>query len=761
MSLYEQNMADRHLTVGSLEVLGQIQGPDYQDVRDEIERAQNHISLVATAQKDFFEKLSADNVITPTEKRIVKKEMDVIDTDMSAILHAADKAGVSAASVVYLEYTDAYNALRTELYTNLKLFDNMSESTTLTDREGFNAIWKRYYEKAQALQDAIIDAKLKDITAKPIQQPDISRCIFYFSCDDVEKDILVNNARKNSIARLTGGKQVSGIAGNAIRLASGQHIDFKGIIPLTSLSFSLFFKLETYGVICQRCKKALLVKAVGNSITVYPDPSQERVIAKEMKLNVWYGFIYTYNNETHTETVTIAEYKTDTAGNGILDKRDEYQWIKERSFATDWETSIEQDIDEASGILDSIRLDTYAWSKEEQTGWLLMKGTSQRLFTLSDYRVTNIHDTVADAAPRYLGKRDNDPNEIARVGDWYAYSGETTAERIKGRCYRRVSSTMWVVVDSWQENIAAMPDLLSIADEAINNSLPAGQFTSVLAACDVFAKRLVANEAFINRLATNEAFVDKLITKKLLVDSDTANPDNFELAINEQVGILAKKSSEKIFEITPDGRGFFCGSIEAGPLSLSLKSPGERVFSFNVGTRVYLICKSVATSIHGAGLFYCSGSYGDKKLKAISFSYETRKQYVDRIGGKYFVGGGFWGKIYQKIWRAESTWQTGTIEFIYNDDVKETIKEAMTEILFFHVKDEFVRNDTRLTSYEESFADPSNSTSGVVEITKPLNIVVNADSHTLLLKKLPLGTDPSYISGMVYRDNDGRLFVVP
>lgn len=628
MSLYEQNMADRHLTVGSLEVLGQIHGPDYQDVRDEIERTQNDISRVASAQKDFFEKLSADNVITPTEKRIIKKEMDIIDTDMSAILNAADKAGVSAASVVYLEYTDAYNALRTELYTNLKLFDNMNESTPLTDREGFNAIWKRYYEKAQSLQNAIIDAKLKGITAKPIQQPDISRCIFYFSCDDVEKDILVNNARKNSIARLTGGKQVSGIAGNAIRLASGQHIDFKGIIPLTSLSFSVFFRLETYGVICQRCKKALLVKADENTLTVYPDPSRERIITKSIKLNVWYGFIYTYNNETHTETVTIAEYKTDSAGNGILDTRDEYQWVQERDFATDWETSIEQDTQEASGTVDSIRLDTYAWSKEEQTGWLLMKGTSQRLFTLADYRVTNIHDTVTDAAPRYLGKRDKDPNEIARINDWYAYSGETTAERIKGRCYRRVSSTMWVVVDSWQENIAAMPDLLSIADKAINDSLPAGQFTSVLAACDVFAKRLIANEAFINKLATseafinrlvtNEAFIDNLVTKRLLVDSDVQNPNNFELAINEQVGILAKKEGKGVFEISPAGNifaknallqdGTFTGDIFSGPLELSNRTPSPQVIEIKTNETIHSLCKKLAPKILLVELFPEAGS---------------------------------------------------------------------------------------------------------------------------------------------------------
>ena len=596
---------------------------------------------------------------------------------------------------------------------------------------------------------------------KPIVTPDATKSLLYFSCTDIAGEYLINNAKKNSFARLTGGKQVQGISGQALEFGEGQGLNFAALSGMTSCSVSVFFKLKTHGVIMQQCNKALKIKTAQDKLIIYPDPSKELTINTAIALDMWYCVIYSYDDSARTEAVRLYEYSENT-GRYVISDRKKWDFDNAaRDFTTAWNETIERDTKEATGTVDEIRIDGYCWNDEECEGWAYLKGGTGRMYTSGDYRLSHIEKIVQDAAPRYLGKFPYDPNEAARNGDWYAYSGETTAERIKGRCYRRVSSSLWVVVDSWQENIAAMPDLLSIADEAINNSLPAGQFTSVLAACDVFAKRLVANEAFINRLATNEAFIDKLITKKLLVDSDTANPDNFELAINEQVGILAKKSSEKIFEITPDGRGFFCGSIEAGPLSLSLKSPGKREFSFNVGTRVYLICKSVATSIHGAGLFYCSGSYGDKKLKAISFSYETRKQYADRIGGKYFVGGGFWGKIYQRIWRAEYTWQTGTIEFIYNDDVKETIKEAMTEILFFHVKDEFVRNDTRLTSYEESFADPSNSTSGVVEITKPLNIVVNADSHTLLLKKLPLGIDPSYISGTVYRDNDGRLYVVP
>ena len=551
---------------------------------------------------------------------------------------------------------------------------------------------------------------------------------------------------------------VTGVLGNAVYLPAGHgSVAITGSYDIMSLSLWRTWDgvAETdskRGIFAFKNCVAFFEHTTGKLHVTLPDgTSTETELADDTELTHWvFMFIKNGSLKIYKNAALVYEAQT---GNTPIDLSDGFVLGGGKTHATFDEVCIYEEL-----------------LKQEQISglyYLISSGTPP----------AQIENIAQETAAKYLGICETVPaNSVvvivkgehlgavyANLGDWVLMS-KTVGGWKAGVCYRW-TGMMWLNLEpeyNYEAQYQACLSHIYEIPELVQDTGHYGAlFAKLLVAQEAFVEKLITSEAFISKLATNEAFIDKLVTKRLLVDSDTANPNNFELAINEQMGILARKGEEKVFEVTPDGQGFFCGSIEAGPLSLSLKSPGEREFSFNVGTRVYLICKSVATSIHGAGLFYCSGSYGDKKLKAISFSYETRKQYVDRIGGKYFVGGGFWGKIYQRIWRAESTWQTGTIEFIYNDDVKETIKEAMTEILFFHVKDEFVRNDTRLTSYEESFADPSNSTSGVVEITKPLNIVVNADSHTLLLKKLPLGADPSYISGTVYRDNDGRLFVVP
>lgn len=466
---------------------------------------------------------------------------------------------------------------------------------------------------------------LKGEPGKPIVTPDATKSLLYFSCTDVTGEYVINNAKKNSFGKLTGGKQVQGISGQALEFEAGQGVNFAALSGMTSCSISVFFKLKTHGVIMQQCDKALKIKTAQDKLIVYPDPSKELTIDTPIALDTWYCVIYSYDDSAHTETVRLYAYSEDTGRYAIADKR---RWDFDntaRDFTTAWNETIEQDTEEAAGTVDEIRIDGYCWNDEECEGWALLKGGTGRMYTAGDYRLSNVEKIVQDAAPRYLGKFTQDPNEAAHNGDWYAYSGETTAERIKGRCYRRVSSSLWAVVDSWQENIAAMSDLLSIADDTITDSLPAGEFTSVLAACDVFAKRLIANEAFIKKLATSEAFIDKLVTKKLLVDSDTANPNNFELAINESTGISAKKDGKSVFEISPTGNifaknavlqeGTFNGELNSGVLQVLKTGKKEEKITF-------LRNQSIASIKNKYGRFRIngSGSYLGSKITAIEMS---------------------------------------------------------------------------------------------------------------------------------------------
>ena len=590
---------------------------------------------------------------------------------------------------------------------------------------------------------------LKGEPGKPIVTPDATKSLLYFSCTDITGEYLINNAKKNSFARLTGGKQVQGISGQALEFDEGQGLNFAALSGMTSCSISVFFKLKTHGVIMQQCSKALKIKTAQDKLIIYPDPSKELTINTAIALDTWYCVIYSYDDSAHTEAVRLYEYSENT-GRYVISDRKKWDFDNTpRDFTTAWNETIEQDSEEATGTVDEIRIDGYCWNDEECEGWAYLKGGTGRMYTAGDYRLSHVEKIVQDAAPRYLGKFAQDPNEAARNGDWYAYSGETTAERIKGRCYRRVSSSLWVVVDSWQENIAAMPDLLKIADDTITDSLPAGEFTSVLAACDVFAKRLIANEAFINRLATNEAFIDKLITKKLLVDSDTQNPDNFELAINEQVGILAKKGGYTIFEIQSNGQANIGNVIYS---SGEIKEETSK-YSFSKNSTFFSV-RSVSLFLL-RNKFKITGVFNGIQFNDIQTSMNTTSIETTSFTSKRIVSGSMGHYRGKSIdWEIKKYYKRYVINLLNNGT---SVFEK-----FYTGYDQTVKQ----ISEEYEF-----HTNQIINIPPPeprefspsigIDIAFSASQFSTCVKILnvPIGVGQDFEQGTVFRDDNGYLRV--
>ena len=77
-----------------------------------------------------------------------------------------------------------------------------------------------------------------------------------------------------------------------------------------------------------------------------------------------------------------------------------------------------------------------------------------------------------------------------------------------------------------------------------------------LAVKKTFTEKLVVNNSFIKKLATQDAFLDNLVAKKLKIDNDEQNPNDFEVAINNDIGILAKNNGHEIFRIKKSGEAF-------------------------------------------------------------------------------------------------------------------------------------------------------------------------------------------------------------
>ena len=148
------NNAENHLIVGSIEVLGDIKGGSMQTIKRNVETLQTQYKAISGRTKNYWSELSNDEIITPVEKLLLKKEFETIEVTHSALMSEARSAGIEELTTI-VAYDNAYNALRTYLYTTLGLFDEMSQNTEIDDRETFNGYYSDYYSNENFIQTAL------------------------------------------------------------------------------------------------------------------------------------------------------------------------------------------------------------------------------------------------------------------------------------------------------------------------------------------------------------------------------------------------------------------------------------------------------------------------------------------------------------------------------------------------------------------------------------------------------------------------------
>ena len=140
----QNNMADQHLVVGSLEVIGNFNSSESKLIRRTIESVKNQTIQLYKKQNQWWEKLSSDGVITPFEKNQLLRECENIRRSFAAIYTQAQTMGFLATMIVQ-DYIRTYEALRDYIYVEIKLFDDMQSDTILPDRDFFNVMFSNYY----------------------------------------------------------------------------------------------------------------------------------------------------------------------------------------------------------------------------------------------------------------------------------------------------------------------------------------------------------------------------------------------------------------------------------------------------------------------------------------------------------------------------------------------------------------------------------------------------------------------------------------
>lgn len=145
MTLKEINNAENRLVVGSLKVLSDMEGAGISAMRRDIDVLANATNTVKEKQEEYWKDLSSDTVITPLEKKLLRKQWEEITQTAAALNQVADEKGFANYAVMTL-YNASFNALRKYLFETLALFDDMNVNTKIPDAEEFNRKFANYYE---------------------------------------------------------------------------------------------------------------------------------------------------------------------------------------------------------------------------------------------------------------------------------------------------------------------------------------------------------------------------------------------------------------------------------------------------------------------------------------------------------------------------------------------------------------------------------------------------------------------------------------
>lgn len=149
--LQQENLADKELVVGSIKVLGSMSGGGTEKVRENIEMLQNTVKTQAAKTENYWESLTKDGIISPIEKKQLKKEYEGIDQTHTVLLQQAEAKGIDMSKEV-IEYDTAFEELKNYLFVQLQLFQKMTEPTTIESAEVFNSYYSTYFNKLQNAQ---------------------------------------------------------------------------------------------------------------------------------------------------------------------------------------------------------------------------------------------------------------------------------------------------------------------------------------------------------------------------------------------------------------------------------------------------------------------------------------------------------------------------------------------------------------------------------------------------------------------------------
>lgn len=153
--LKRDNQSEKHLVVGSLEVIGEITNSGIKTIKRTVNSLNTSVSEQMVKVEDYWTNIASDKTVTPEEKKTLKKEWNSIESTFAAIYQSIRGSEVEG-SETWREYKESYDKLEDYLFNQIKVFDRMTDNT-LIDPEEFSAAYESYYSNLQKMQIAIME----------------------------------------------------------------------------------------------------------------------------------------------------------------------------------------------------------------------------------------------------------------------------------------------------------------------------------------------------------------------------------------------------------------------------------------------------------------------------------------------------------------------------------------------------------------------------------------------------------------------------
>ena len=553
---------------------------------------------------------------------------------------------------------------------------------------------------------------------------------------------IINYANGSNMTLPADAQIVQGVSGNAVYLPAGA-----GTMPIAGnrneLTISLWrqwdgvVEADHYrGVFSTANIKAYFDQATDFLTVELADTKTVTDVKDDQEQTHW---CFLFSKNSFFKVYKNAELKAElTTGNYPVDFSKNFTLGGGRTHAT----------------FDEVRMYKSVVTEPEIRGLcrLVTKGT----------QVQQLENIVANVTPKYLGVVQTVPDTKTAIimkgeklgavdanpGDW-VLSGRTIGGWKVGVCYRWAGA-QWVNLEPEVNYAKEYHSCLVHMFEIEELKQQTGHFGAL------FAKVLVAQKAMIDELLVNQAFIKNLVVQKLKIDTDDTTNQDFEVDINEDIGISVRNKGQVVFEVSKTGNAIFTGNIITPPFELIQGDITPYSLTYNNTLMAEIIRGSKFQKdnfIPFLGKFSCKGSYQNREIKGLEIYLKKNigtKTYYN-VYAKTGSEQGYWG-ITEYYYIGNVSYKTTKyiLNIIFKDNSKEVIQEELVEPDTKTVTITSEKKIGHASQFEAPYSDtiPSKRLNNLI-------VEINNEATTMRLRNIPLGNG-DYEVGTVY-DEDGFL----